>query len=155
VFGTRRREAALAVQEAEGSARRSWSRSALGVATLIGAGRVGVGMVALAQPVTALKLSGVDTGTASRVAWVTRLFGAREVGLGAGTLAAIKAGEASGPRGRRMWLTIGALVDVTDALAFATALRDKRLGVVHGAGGVAIASTSAVACAAAALTSRH
>jgi hypothetical protein len=50
-----------------------------------------------------------------------------------------------------MWLTIGALVDVGDALAFAAALRDRRLGVVHGAGGIAIASSSAAACAAAAI----
>jgi len=151
VFGIRGRKSTNETPAEDLIAPSSWGRTALGVAALIGAGRVGVGVVSLSQPVTALRLCGADTGTAARVAWMTRLFGTREIGLGAGTLAAIRAGEVAGPRGRRMWLTIGALVDVGDALAFAAALRDRRLGVVHGAGGIAIASSSAAACAAAAI----
>lgn len=86
-------------------------------ARLIAAGRVAIGVGTLARPDLFPRLLGVDSGTAARMAWLGRMFGAREVALGLGLL------RASGPTAEREWLLGGAISDAVDAVAFAGALR--------------------------------
>lgn len=86
-------------------------------ARLIAAGRVAVGVTFLARPTLVPRLLGVDSGTAERMSFFGRMFGAREVALGAGLLLA------DSPAEERRWLLGGALSDAVDAVAFAEAAR--------------------------------
>jgi hypothetical protein len=92
-------------------------------ARLTAAGRVALGLGMLARPEVLPRLLGVDTGTARRMSWLGRMFGAREVALGAGLLLARRA-----PDGERDWLLGAALSDGADAVAFLAAARQ---GVVR------------------------
>ena len=108
-------------------------------ARLVAAGRVAVGVGMLVRPDLLPKVLGVDSGTAERMGWLGRMFGAREVALGAGLLAA------QGTDAERGWVLGGALSDAADALAFAGA---ARRGVVRpllgwGCAGTASAATGA------------
>ncbi|HET6876778.1 MAG TPA: hypothetical protein VFH38_04560 [Jatrophihabitans sp.] len=103
-----------------------------------GAARVVIGTAALAAPVLSLRVLGVDTGSARRVAWLMRMTGARDAVLGAGALA--------GADGRQQaaWALGGAVVDAADAAIMYGALRSGRLGgvvpaaVAAGAAGAAL-----------------
>lgn len=79
---------------------------ALGLA----AARIGVGAVALAVPDVGAKLFRLDPVANPQLSYMTRLFGSREILLGAATLAA---------RGsvRRNLVLAGVLVDAADAAA--------------------------------------
>ena len=107
-------------------------------ARLVAAGRVALGVVMVARPDLLPRLLGVDSGTAGRMSWLGRMFGAREVALGAGLLAV-------GPEREREWLLGAALCDAVDAVAFAEA---ARRGVVRRA----LAGTFVVTAASAAGT---
>ena len=87
-------------------------------ARLVAAGRVALGVGMIARPDLMPRLLGVDSGTAGRMGWLGRMFGAREVALGAGLLAAERAGSSTDE-----WLLAGALSDGIDAVAFAEAAR--------------------------------
>ena len=102
-------------------------------ARLVAGVRILVGVGAIARPTLMPRLLGVDTGSAERMAWLARLFGGREVALGAGLLLA------RSPEAEREWLLGGALVDAVDAAAFAGAVRR---GVIRGALGTAAAATA-------------
>ena len=104
-------------------------------ARLVAAGRVALGVGMVVRPDLLPKLLGVDSGTASRMSWLARMFGAREVALGAGLLAA-------GAGREREWLLAGALSDGVDAVAFAAAARS---GMVRPALGAAFTLTAATA----------
>lgn len=86
-------------------------------ARLVAAGRVLVGLGFIARPETLPKMLGIDSGTVARTAWFGRMFGAREVALGAGLLLA------GSPEEERRWLLGGALSDAVDAVAFTEAIR--------------------------------
>ena len=96
--------------------------SARTVATVIAVARTGIGVGFAAAPVTALRLLGLDTATAARVAWLSQMTAARDGVLGAGTLAATARGRAA------PWLLAGAVADAADAAALAGALRARRIG---------------------------
>ncbi|HVF03413.1 MAG TPA: hypothetical protein VNA20_01095 [Frankiaceae bacterium] len=104
-------------------------------ARLVAAGRVALGVGMVARPDLLPKLLGVDSGTASRMSWLGRMFGAREIALGAGLLVAGRDREGE-------WLLGAALSDAVDAVAFAEA---ARRGVVRPALGGAFTVTAATA----------
>jgi hypothetical protein len=107
-------------------------------AVLLAAGRVGVGAAMLARPRTLPATLGVDSATAARVSWITRMLGAREVALGAGTLLALRRGESA-----RDWLLGCALSDAVDAAAFAGAVARGHARVVPGSAFALVAGASA------------
>lgn len=73
-------------------------------------GRIAIGAVSVANPPLAAKAFGLDVARNPQTSFVMRLFGAREVALGAATL------HASG-RGRAGLVLIGVAVDGADAYA--------------------------------------
>ena len=61
--------------------------SARTIGLCVGAGRVAIGAVFLAAPVTSVRLLGLDTATAARITWLARMTAVRDTVLGAGTVA--------------------------------------------------------------------
>lgn len=113
--------------------------SARTVALAIGVARTGIGVGFAAAPVAALRLLGLDTATAARVAWLSRMTAARDGVLGAGTLAATARGR-PGP-----WLLAGAVADAADAAALAGALRTHKIGGPKAVAMIGAASLAALA----------
>ena len=105
---------------------------------LLAAGRVGVGLGMLARPADLPKVLGVDSATAERMAWVTRMLGVREAVVGLGTLDALRSG------GARPWVLGGAVVDAVDAAVFAGAAARGRVRPLLG-GGFALAGAAIAA----------
>lgn len=106
---------------------------------LLSATRAGVGVSMLAAPSLLPRTLGVDSTTAARLGWMTRMVGARELALGAGTLVALR-------RGRRVeeWALAQVLCDAVDALAVGSA---TARGHVRRLPGGAVAATAASATA--------
>lgn len=111
----------------------------------VGAARMAVGAVFLAAPVTSVRLLGLDTATAARVAWLARMTAVRDGVLGAGTLASSAHGKGSGA-----WLAAGAVSDTVDAVVLLDAVRAGKAGgwrvnaAAVGAIGAALAAAVAV-----------
>lgn len=105
-------------------------------------GRIAVGVVALTKPDLLARTMGLDVSNA-QWPYVSRMFGGREIALGAVTLLA--AGTA-----RRNLVAAGMLVDGIDAASGVLAIREKS---VHPAlaGGLAATGLVAVATGAGAL----
>lgn len=72
-------------------------------------GRVAIGALALARPSTAAVAFGLTPAAQPEVAYVTRLFGSREIALGTATLLARG-------KGRTALVLLGVGVDVADAV---------------------------------------
>ena len=108
------------------------------LAAQLGAVRVGLGLAMLARPLLLPRPLGVDSLTASRVDWLVRMAGARDLALGAGTLAAVRSG------GVRTWLLACAASDTADAVILTQAVRRGRVGRIMG-GGAALSAVVAVA----------
>jgi hypothetical protein len=104
-----------------------------------GAIRLLLGAGFLTAPTTAVRVLGVDLPTATRMRFLARMTAARDLGLGAGTLAA-------GPgAGAASWLAASAAADAVDAVAIAVAMRQ---GVTRGpAAGVTVAGAAVSAAA--------
>src|SRR3954447_7245954 len=102
-------------------------------ATALSVIRMAAGAGAWATPRLSLRVMGLDQRP--QAAYLLRMFGVRDLAVGAITLLA-------GPEHRRAVLTLGALVDASDAASSALAL--KR-GVVGRAAGVALTGTAAAA----------
>lgn len=129
---------------------RTPTRRAIGVS--IGAGRLLIGAVFMAAPEGSVRLLGLDTATARRVAWLARMTAARDGVLGAGTLAATTRGT-----GEAAWLVAGAVSDTADAVVLAAALRDGRVRGLRAraiTAGAAVAAGLAILATADALRSR-
>lgn len=78
--------------------------------------RLGIGGLALAAPETAARLFRLDATGNRQLPYMTRMFGSREVALGAATLLA--------PRGaRKALVALGIGVDAADAFAGLDAAR--------------------------------
>jgi hypothetical protein len=110
------------------------------VGLAIGAGRLAIGCAAFARPVAAVRMLGVDTATATRAVWLTRMTAARDAALGAATIAGV-----AGRREQTPWLLAGALADAGDAVAFTLAVRSGRLDRLRGyaaaaSGGMGVAA---------------
>ena len=108
------------------------------LAAQLGAVRVGLGAAMLARPLLLPRPLGIDGVTASRVDWLVRMAGARDVALGAGTLAAAKTG------GQRTWVAAALASDVADAVVLTHAVRRGRIGRIMG-GAAALSAVGAAA----------
>lgn len=115
-------------------------------AALLGAGRTGLAALLLAEPVAGVRMLGMDSASAKRVAHLGRMLAARDAAIGAGMLS----GAARG-RGCRQWLLAGAVADTGDAVALGLALRSgglrgpRVLMVSAGAGLLALVAVAAAA----------
>lgn len=123
------------------------------LARQIGLARAGLGASLLAAPVPVIRLVGIDTATARRMAWVTRLAAARDLALGLGTVAAVR--DAGAGRDAARWLAIGAAADLADTAILTAALRAGRFGRIRGSVMIAAAVGGAALGAAAAITVRR
>lgn len=101
-------------------------------------GRILIGAAALASPTQAAKISGLDPENNPHLDYFTRMFGAREIALGAITLVS---------RGtlRRNLTLVGIAVDGADAATGALGLTEGRLpkaasGILLGVGLGAVGS---------------
>lgn len=108
------------------------------LAAQLGAIRVGLGAVMLARPLLLPRPLGIDGVTARRVEWLVRMAGARDLALGAGTLAAGRAG------GQRTWVAAALASDAADALVLSQAIRRGQIGRVMG-GAAALSAVVAAA----------
>ena len=113
--------------------------SAVTVARLFAAGRVAAGAAVLLRPEALARALRVDSGTARRTSWLARMFGIRDLALGAGTLFALTWGRQPLP-----WLLASAASDAVDATALGSGLRSRQVGAVPAvlAGGLAAASVA-------------
>lgn len=102
-------------------------------------GRVALGVTAFAAPALTVRLMGMGRGADAGRDFVTRMFAAREIALGAGYLL-------SGEDGRRLWARLGLGVDALDSV---TALRGRKGVPLWAAAGALAVSGSAVAVGAA------
>jgi hypothetical protein len=100
-------------------------------ATTLSVGRIGLGAVSWAAPRLALKAMMLGSTDAQSV-FLVRLFGARDMALGAVTLLAA-------PEARPALLTIGVAVDLSDAAAAGLA---ARAGALRGLPATVIAGTA-------------
>ena len=82
---------------------------------------IGGGM--LLQPERSLRSMGLDSGTASRAAFVARMLGARDAALGAGLVHAVRRGSDPLP-----WLLAQAVSDAVDLVGFLDARRRGLIG---------------------------
>jgi len=100
-------------------------------------GRIAVGTLSLLSPKLAARLFFLDPGTNPQVPYVTRLFGSREVALGAITLA-------SSGAARERLVQVGIAVDgadmVTGVAAASTGAVPKKAGIL-----MAVLASGAVA----------
>ncbi len=108
-------------------------------ALAIGVGRLGLGAALLVQPEQGTRMLGLDTVTAVRISWLSRMTAARDIALGAGTVASAITGRDSG-----WWLIGGAASDAVDAVALAGAVRAGRLPPARAGAMVALALGAAV-----------
>jgi hypothetical protein len=85
-------------------------------AIAVAAGRIGLGVVALAEPAVPARpwVGAAADGVAARV--FGRALGSRDLALGLGALAAL-AGPSTGTGSARAWVGAGALADALDVAA--------------------------------------
>jgi hypothetical protein len=118
--------------------------SARTIGMCVGAGRLAIGAAFLAAPVTSVRILGLDSATAVRVAWLARMTAIRDGVVGAGTV--VSTARDDGAAG---WLVAGAVSDAVDAAVLISALREGRVGGWRAraitAGAVAAAAVAAVA----------
>jgi len=109
-------------------------------------GRIAVGTVALASPSLAARLLLLDTRSNPQLPYMTRLFGSREIALGALTVA-------SSGAARERLVQVGIAVDGADALtgvaAAASGSVSKKAGIL-----MALVAAGAVATGVGGLTQR-
>jgi hypothetical protein len=106
--------------------------------TALGVVRTGLGAAMLVRPMIVPSPRGVDSITRIRLAWLARMLGARDLALGAGTLAA-------GAGGAGPWLAVSAWADAVDAVVLGRAVLRREVAPVTGA----LAAASAVGAVAA------
>jgi hypothetical protein len=102
----------------------------------------------LARPLLVPRPLGIDRITASRVDWLVRMAGARDLALGAGTLAARRT------PGQRLWVLASAGSDLADFLVLSNAVRRGHVGRVLGSA-AALSAIGAAALGAVALVTRE
>lgn len=95
--------------------------------TALGLGRIAIGTVALSSPTLAARLFRLDGPGNPQLAYMTRMFGSREIAIGA-------AGVLVRGRSREAVVAGGIAVDAADAVAGVLAVRDGSVGAGAGAG---------------------
>ena len=118
------------------------------IAAGIGSSRIAIGVSFLSSPVTFLRLIGLDTASATRVTWLARTAGVRDVVLGVGTVVAAVTGQDD-----TSWLLAGAACDAVDAVVTGAAAREGRISRTRGAL-VAAGAVASVVAGVAALAGR-
>jgi hypothetical protein len=114
-------------------------------ATAMAAGRVALGVTALAWPSVPARpwVGAAADGVAARV--FGRALGARDLALGLGALAALQ-GPGAEARSARAWVAAGALSDALDVVASVSSWRElprvTRWLVAASAGGAALAGAA-------------
>ncbi|MBC7374260.1 MAG: hypothetical protein H7323_09750 [Frankiales bacterium] len=83
----------------------------------------------LVRPRLMPQTMGVDSASAAKTSWVVQMLGAREVALGLGTLAALRACDG---RAARTWIAAGVLSDAMDVVAVGAAVATGRLSKAVG-----------------------
>src|SRR5215213_6454287 len=109
------------------------------LARLAAGSRLALGVVVLARPEGLVRLMRVDAATARRVSWLSRMLGARDVALGAGTLLALLRGGQHRP-----WLVASAFADAVDAVAVGAAAGRRQVAVPPAVLTVGVAAGSVV-----------
>ena len=117
---------------------------ALGVTRLV----IGAGMIV--NPAGLGKALGLSEERAREAGWLARLAGAREIGIGLGTLAAWRSGAPTAG-----WVAAQAISDGSDAVAFAMASRKGAITPARGWGMGLFALSGAVSEALTALALRR
>ena len=107
------------------------------VSTQLAALRIAIGTGAWALPDTTGKLFGLDPVGNPQASYLARLFGIRDIALGAGTLSTEGAS-------RQQWLKLGVVCDLADAAAGVLA---HRKGVLPRWSSVLVTGTALVAAA--------
>ncbi len=92
------------------------------VATGLGCTRAVIGITMAARPALLSRFLGVDSTTATRVGWATRMIGVREVAIGAGTLAAVVRGSDLLP-----WFMAQLVADGGDTVVVAAAVKRRQV----------------------------
>jgi len=110
------------------------------VATAIGLGRLGIGVAFLADPVSSVRILGVDSASAKRMTFLARMTAGRDIVLGLGTVASRTS------QGKAAWLAAGAAADAIDAAVLGAGLRSGQLRGVP-ATGIAVGAAGAAALA--------
>ncbi len=97
--------------------------------------RLGVGLGAWAAPNLTGKVFGLDPDANPQMAFMARLFGARDIALAVGT-------NGTPPAQRQLWWQIGVATDLLDAGAAYLAYKDGSVSKVSAilAGGTALAA---------------
>jgi len=108
------------------------------VAAGIGLGRLGIGIAFLADPVSSVRILGVDSASAKRMTFLARMTAGRDIVLGLGTVASRTS------RSKAAWLAAGAAADAIDAAVLGAGLRS---GQLRGAPAAGIAVGAVVAAA--------
>jgi hypothetical protein len=106
-------------------------------------GRIGIGVVSIGSPALAARMFGLDAAANPQLPAMTRLFGVREIALGAATL------TARGPARRSLVLT-GVAVDAGDAASGIVGVGNQEIGKLSG-GMLTVTALGAVATGVAAL----
>ncbi|WP_338185036.1 hypothetical protein [Jatrophihabitans sp.] len=101
------------------------------VANGLGLGRVAIGVGFLADPISSVRVLGVDTGSAKRMTFLARMAAGRDIVLGLGVLLA------RSPESKAGWVAAGAGADVVDAVAISAGMRS---GTTGGAGAAGISA---------------
>jgi hypothetical protein len=104
------------------------------IATLTGLGRLAIGGAFLADPVTSVRVLGLDSASAKRMSFLARMAAARDIVLGAGALLT------RDPAAQAGWIAAGAAADVADAVVIGAALKE---GTARGIPAVAITAGAA------------
>lgn len=104
---------------------------------LLNGSRVAVGVAALAAPGMAFRGAGLDPRTNPQIPFMTRMFGVRDLVIGAGALTTDGAE-------RRRWLQAALVADVVDAVA---AIAGHRAGYLPTSGAVMLTLTATTGAA--------
>jgi hypothetical protein len=124
--------------------------SARTIGMCVGASRLAIGAAFLAAPVTSVRILGLDSATAVRVAWLARMTAIRDGVVGAGTV--VSSAREDGASG---WLLAGAVSDAVDAAVLISALREGRVAGWRARAIAAGAVAAAVVAAATAVDVRR
>ena len=102
---------------------------------LLNGGRVAIGLASLLAPDHAFRGAGLDSRGNPQMPFMTRMFGVRDLVIGAGAL------TTSGDE-RRRWLQAAVVADAADAVA---ALLGHRGGYLSTSGAMMVGGTAAAA----------
>jgi hypothetical protein len=106
---------------------------------ILGAGRILIGAGLIFAPGGLARGLGIDPQSATASRWLTRIAGAREVGIGIGAIRAWHRQE--DPSG---WILAQAISDSTDVVAFGAAAVSGKVSAKRGVGMAAFAASGAV-----------